>query len=124
MPTPAELLGTAICTAMLGATPPPASLQKHIDWAQAFLDNYTGGGGNTVLSGTGAPDSGLGDVGDFYIDTAAWDIYGPKGGGGWGSGTSMIGPQGDPGTPGTVIEIGSLPPATPSTGDLWIDTST
>ena len=32
--------------------------------------------------------------GDFYIDTTAWDIYGPKTSGAWGSGTSIIGPSG------------------------------
>lgn len=101
MPTPAELLGTAICTALLGATPPAASLQKHIDWAQAFLDNYAGGGGgHTVLSGDGAPGSGVGDDGDFYIDYTNWDIYGPKAGGAWPSGVSLIGPEGPAGADG------------------------
>lgn len=101
MPTPAELLGTAICTALLGPTPPAASLQKHIDWAQAFLDNYAGGGGgHTVLSGDGAPGSGVGDDGDFYIDYTNWDIYGPKAGGAWPSGVSLVGPQGPAGADG------------------------
>lgn len=53
-----------------------------------------GGGGNTVLNGAGAPSSGTGDDGDFYIDTSAWDIYGPKAAGAWGSGTSLVGPGG------------------------------
>lgn len=56
--------------------------------------------GRTLLSGTGAPSSGLGANGDFYIDTAAWDIYGPKTAGSWGFGTSLIGPQGEPGEGG------------------------
>ncbi|KON46334.1 hypothetical protein AL013_13810, partial [Mariprofundus ferrooxydans] len=34
--------------------------------------------GKTMHSGTGAPGAGLGVDGDYYIDTAAWDIYGPK----------------------------------------------
>ena len=35
----------------------------------------------------------VGVTGDFYIDTTAWTIYGPKSGTNWGSGTSLIGPQ-------------------------------
>lgn len=50
-----------------------------------------GADGRTVLSGTGAPSSGLGANGDFYIDTTDWDIYGPKTAGAWGAGTSLIG---------------------------------
>lgn len=54
--------------------------------------------GKTVRNGTGAPSVGLGVDGDFYIDTAASAIYGPKTSGSWGAGRSLIGPQGDPGT--------------------------
>ena len=57
--------------------------------------------GRTVLNGSGAPDSGLGIDGDFYIDTTADAIYGPKTGGAWGSATSLIGPQGPEGTVGS-----------------------
>jgi hypothetical protein len=50
-----------------------------------------GTNGNTVLSGSGAPTS-QGVNGDFYIDTTAKVIYGPKASGSWpGSGTSMVG---------------------------------
>lgn len=68
-----------------------------------------GADGNTVLSGTTAPDPGLGVDGDFYIDTTVDAIYGPKTAGAWGAATSLIGPegpegpQGDPGTSGTDI---------------------
>lgn len=51
-----------------------------------------GADGNTVLNGTGAPDSETGADGDFYLDTAVWDIYGPKAAGVWPSGVSLIGP--------------------------------
>lgn len=47
--------------------------------------------GKTVLNGSGAPSSGLGVDGDFYIDTTAIAIYGPKTSGAWGSPTSLIG---------------------------------
>lgn len=55
---------------------------------------------NTVRSGTGAPSPALGNNGDFYIDRAAYNIYGPKTGGAWGSPTSIIGPAGADGADG------------------------
>jgi hypothetical protein len=61
----------------------------------------SGANGNSVLNGSGAPSSSLGNAGDFYIDTAAKVIYGPKASGSWaGSGTSLIGPQGTTGATG------------------------
>jgi hypothetical protein len=62
-----------------------------------------GADGKTVRSGSGAPSSGLGVDGDFYIDTTADAIYGPKAAGAWGSATSLIGPQGEQGPAGTGI---------------------
>lgn len=59
-----------------------------------------GADGKTVRSGSGAPSSGLGVDGDFYINTAANTIYGPKTGGAWGSPTSLVGPTGGVGAPG------------------------
>jgi len=43
----------------------------------------TGSQGNPALSGTGAPDDSLGVNGDFYIDTTAHTLYGPKDSGVW-----------------------------------------
>ncbi len=52
--------------------------------------------------------------GDFYIDTASNKLYGPKTGGAWGSGVSLVGPQGVAGpasgitlsyTQGSTVEI-------------------
>lgn len=57
------------------------------------------GGGNTLRSGSGPPGAGLGEDGDWYIDTAALVIYGPKLGT-WGAGTSIVGPQGPQGPQG------------------------
>jgi hypothetical protein len=42
--------------------------------------------------------------GDFYIDTSAWTIYGPKTGAGWGVGTSLVGPAG-PGEDPVYIHV-------------------
>jgi hypothetical protein len=59
-----------------------------------------GPAGKTVLNGSGVPSSGLGVNGDFYIDTTATAIYGPKTAGGWGSATSLIGATGAQGVQG------------------------
>jgi hypothetical protein len=50
--------------------------------------------GNTVLNGVVAPDVGVGVNGDFYINTATTEIYGPKTAGAWGSPTSLVGSGG------------------------------
>lgn len=50
-----------------------------------------GADGRTILSGTSAPGSGTGSNGDFYIDTSAWTIYGPKASGTWPSGHVLNG---------------------------------
>jgi len=93
-----------------------------------------GADGLSVLNGSGAPSAGTGVDGEFYIDTSAKAIYGPKTSGAWGSGTSLIGPQGetgetgdagDPGADGRTILSGSGAPSTGTgaDGDFYIDTS-
>jgi hypothetical protein len=60
-----------------------------------------GADGTTVLHGTGAPADTVGKNGDFYLDTAAETMYGPKTDGAWpASGASLIGPQGAKGNTG------------------------
>ena len=61
----------------------------------------------TLLSGTGRPSSDLGVIGDFYIDTTAVAIYGPKTSGGWGTATSLIGPAGSNGSQGPAGPAGA-----------------
>lgn len=67
-----------------------------------------GADGRTVLNGSGAPGGGTGANGDFYIDTTAGAIYGPKSGGSWGSPTSLIGPAGADGADGVDGDIGDF----------------
>lgn len=47
--------------------------------------------GRSVLNGDAEPSPTAGLVGDFFIDTSAMFIYGPKTSEGWGDGTSMCG---------------------------------
>lgn len=90
--------------------------------------------GKTLRSGSGVPSGGLGADGDFYINTAANTIYGPKTSGAWGSSTSMVGPTGSTGSSGSsgasgadgrTIYSGSGSPSggTGVNGDLYSDTT-
>ena len=62
---------------------------------------------NTLLSGKGAPKSTLGIDGDFYIDTKAMNIYGPKTKGKWPAAVSLKGTAGTNGTNGTNGSTGA-----------------
>lgn len=73
-----------------------------------------GADGRTIWNGSGAPSSGTGQIGDFYVDTTANTIYGPKTSGGWGSATSLVGPQGATGATGATGSPGAA--ATVSVG--------
>lgn len=53
--------------------------------------------GRTWISGSGIPASTQGVDGDFYMDITNHQYYGPKTAGAWGSGTSIIGPEGPAG---------------------------
>jgi hypothetical protein len=61
-----------------------------------------GTNGNTILSGEGAPTTDLGVAGDFYLDTKATALYGPKTTAGWGSPVSLVGAQGTTGAAGAA----------------------
>jgi hypothetical protein len=63
-------------------------------------DGLPGVAGNTIISGTGAPDNSLGVDGDYYKDTASNMFYGPKAAGAWPAGVDLKGDQGDPGDDG------------------------
>jgi Collagen triple helix repeat (20 copies) len=92
----------------------------------AGLAGAAGSNGNTVLNGTGAPADSIGDNSDFYIDTAAQVLYGPKSGGTWpAAGVSLVGPpgpQGPPGTAGGLDAINRTPcdTGTPEAGTLQV----
>jgi hypothetical protein len=71
-----------------------------------------GENGNSVRSGSGAPSNELGVNGDYYVNTSAHTIYGPKSGGAWGTATSLVGERGEIGLTGAEGPKG----ATGSTG--------
>ena len=72
---------------------------------------FPGAKGAGILSGKGAPKTELGNIGDFYLDSDNYKLYGPKNETDiWGSGISLIGPQGPAGFSGG----GSRGPAGPT----------
>lgn len=77
---------------------PTANTFTYISGAGSIV----GPAGNSVLNGTGAPGSGTGANGDFYINNTNTCLYGPKASGAWpGSCTALIGPAG-PAGPGAT----------------------
>lgn len=94
-----------------------------------------GADGKTVLNGASDPASSVGTVGDFYINTNSYVLYGPKTASGWGSGKSILGAtgargatgaKGDKGEAGYVILSGGNDPtnAIGNTGDFYFNTTT
>ncbi|SAK62646.1 Collagen triple helix repeat (20 copies) [Caballeronia temeraria] len=67
--------------------------------------------GLSVLNGAGAPAGSVGNNGEFYIDTLASTIYGPKTSSGWGAGVSLIGKTGAQGPAGADGAVGPAGPA-------------
>lgn len=66
-----------------------------------------GAEGRTILHGSGAPAVGIGVDGDFYLDDAAYVLYGPKAGGAWpGAGVDLIGAAGADGADGATGPAG------------------
>lgn len=68
--------------------------------------------GKTILYGTAVPTT-EGNDGDFYLKTDTSDLYGPKAGGTWPAGTSLIGPAGATGATGAQGPQGELGPQGP-----------
>ncbi|MFN3986642.1 MAG: hypothetical protein ACK4KV_14200 [Rhodocyclaceae bacterium] len=66
--------------------------------------------GASMLSGAGAPNASIGNNGDFYFDSTSTTVYGPKAGGAWPAGTSLIGPTGATGPTGDTGPTGPTGP--------------
>jgi hypothetical protein len=67
-----------------------------------------GANGRSILSGVSNPsNSTTGTDGDFYLNTNTLILFGPKTGGVWGSGISIVGIPGEPGPAGEAGEKGA-----------------
>lgn len=85
-----------------------------------------GAPGASLIGGAGTPNNSIGADGDFYIDTVARELIGPKVSGVWPvTGTSLVGPTGSPGQDGTSILSGVGAPTNSlgKDGDLYFETS-
>lgn len=69
--------------------------------------------GSEFLSGTGAPDSGLGGVPDFYLDDANGDVYKKTGVATWTLVDNITGPAGATGATGATGDTGATGPQGP-----------
>lgn len=58
--------------------------------------------GTRIYSGSMSPSLAIGELGDFYFQTTTGILFGPKRTTGWGSGVSLKGPQGEPGTANVI----------------------
>ncbi len=65
-----------------------------------------GTNGNTIWNGNSNPTAGTGVDGDFYLNTNTNTIFGPKAGGAWPSGVSLVGPTGAAGATGATGPTG------------------
>lgn len=79
-----------------GSTVPTSIIYKLAALAAAVMSLE----GTSLLYGSGAPSSGTGVDGNFYLDQTAHVLYGPKAAGAWPSGTSLVGPAGATGPTG------------------------
>ena len=95
--------------AIITGTSPTQVLNLTLPIGPAGPSGNDGVNGTTLRYGTGAPISGIGLNGDFYIDDAAWEVYGPKASGVWPAGVSLIGPTGPSGG-GTVTSVAMTVP--------------
>lgn len=88
-----------------------------------------GADGTKIHSGSGTPKASLGVNGDFYIDLANQDLYGPKTDDGWGDPVSLNGEDGQDGADGqdgkdgSQIYAGDGPPdaSQGKVGDYYLD---
>jgi hypothetical protein len=72
--------------------------------------------GSQILSGTSAPASSVGNVGDYYWSASDFSLYGPKTDAGWGTAIQLRGPKGDPGNANVISSGWFTIPA-----DKWTD---
>jgi hypothetical protein len=79
-----------------------------------------GSDGNLMHAGEGSPESDLGEEGDFYLDLATGNLYGPKDSQGWGEAISL---SGEDGKDGSQIHAGDGPPEAElgDEGDYYLD---
>ncbi|QRQ85978.1 hypothetical protein [Cupriavidus oxalaticus] len=86
----------------------------------------TGLAGNTILSGSVDPTDGVGNNGDYYINTSTSTLFGPKADGTWPPGVPLGGGTGSSGAGGGIVLAGAGAPdnSVGNNGDYYLDTNT
>ena len=81
--------------------------------------NWGPSSSSSILHGEGPPTSDIGRHGQFYLDTQAQRLYGPKASENWGAGVVLIGAA------GFTLLSGAEPPIDTDgvDGDFWINTA-
>jgi collagen type VII alpha len=101
-------------------------LQTNIKGAtgNAGATGSAGADGASILTGSGAPGSGLGSNRDYYIDTTNFNLY-AKSAGAWANLGSLRGANGTDGTDGATIRRGTGAPSSGlgNDGDQYLDTT-
>lgn len=69
--------------------------------------------GANLLTAEGPPSIDIGNIGDVFIDTLAYEFYGPKQSGGWGTPVALIGATGAQGEQGVAGADGTTGPQGP-----------
>ena len=111
----------AVASSLVAAQVVPASAStpvKAISPAKAGRTTTTPVS-NTLLNGKGAPSVTVGIDGDFYIDIASLNMYGPKKNGKWPVPISMKGPAGPTGPTGIDGKIGKEGSPTVGNRNYW-----
>lgn len=86
-----------------------------------------GVGGSIWYNGAGAPAPGLGNNGDYYLNSTNGDVY-TKAAGAWGIVANIAGPAGPPGVPGAPGSVWYSGVGVPGVGlgidgDFYLDTA-
>jgi hypothetical protein len=99
-------------------SPPSTIINTGAKVSPTGQPGQSGTSGLNLLSGSGAPGSGVGVDGELYVDTAGAVLYGPKAAGVWPTpGVSLVGPPGASGT-SIIHSAGAQGPQTGAIGSL------
>lgn len=113
-----------------GAWPAGVSIAGPAGGSGAQGNTGTGGNtglaGNTILSGSTDPTDGVGNNGDYYINTSTSTLFGPKADGTWPPGVPLGGGTGSSGPGGGTVLTGAGAPdnSVGNNGDFYLDTNT
>jgi hypothetical protein len=79
-------------------------------WSVPYAFYAGRSGSSTFYAGLSNPTNSQGQDGDFFLNTSTYTLFGPKSGGNWSAGKSLIGPQGPAGPAGVAGSVGPQGP--------------